>query len=214
MLVSKAASVTQVSSTVRRVACHLSSVGAPTHTLKSTFWIPDDCGQLCICKSGETKCSSSRCPKGMSCKQLPDKRMCQADNPQNCSIVTGMHFTTFDGHSYDFRDNCAYVLVQAKTNIKGSEPFDITISDASCHKRFYHSLTITLSIYNLRVVVGIGDADKVQVSTRSPVPLTLATQEITIFILNCSILRSMDCISLYHTHTIQDISLPTKHLHL
>uniref|UniRef100_A0A3Q2Z018 IgGFc-binding protein-like n=1 Tax=Hippocampus comes TaxID=109280 RepID=A0A3Q2Z018_HIPCM len=113
------------------------------HRLKSTFWIPDDCGQLCICKSGEPKCSLSRCPKGMSCKQLPDKRMCQADKPQNCSIVTGMHFTTFDGHSYDFRDSCAYVLVQATTNINGSEPFNITISDAS-------------------------DSDKVLVSTRSP----------------------------------------------
>uniref|UniRef100_A0A3Q2YAJ3 IgGFc-binding protein-like n=2 Tax=Hippocampus comes TaxID=109280 RepID=A0A3Q2YAJ3_HIPCM len=184
------------------------------HRLKSTFWIPDDCGQLCICKSGEPKCSLSRCPKGMSCKQLPDKRMCQADKPQNCSIVTGMHFTTFDGHSYDFRDSCAYVLVQATTNINGSEPFNITISDASCHKRFFHSLTLTLSIYNLKVVVGKGDSDKVLVNgLHKPLPYSHHTGHFTAYQTPSSLVIHVDMglqVTVYKTGTVM-VGLPSSY---
>ncbi|XP_049587088.1 IgGFc-binding protein isoform X3 [Syngnathus scovelli] len=124
------------------------------HRLDSTFWIPDDCGQLCICKPGGIKCKPSQCPKGTFCKRLPNKRMCQADKSLNCSIVNGRHFTSFDGHHYDFRDNCAYILVQTNANVNGLEPFRITISDSSCHNRLFHSQTLTLTIYNLEVVVG------------------------------------------------------------
>ncbi|XP_077431132.1 IgGFc-binding protein-like isoform X2 [Vanacampus margaritifer] len=132
------------------------------HPVNSIFWIPDDCGQLCICKPGETRCRPSQCPEGMSCKQLPNKRrVCQTDKPLNCSIVTGLHFTSFDGHHFDFRDSCAYILVQTNANINGLQPFNITISDASCHKRLFYSLTLTLSIYNLKIVVDKEDPGKV-----------------------------------------------------
>ncbi|XP_061531066.1 IgGFc-binding protein [Phycodurus eques] len=141
------------------------------HLLNATFWIPDDCGQLCICQPGETKCNSSQCPKGMSCKRLPKNRVCQADKPQNCTIVNGLHFTSFDGHHYDFRDNCAYILVQTNTTLNGFEPFNITISGASCHKRLFHSLDLTLSIYGLEIAVGKEDPDKVLVNgMHKPLP--------------------------------------------
>ncbi|XP_077384324.1 IgGFc-binding protein [Festucalex cinctus] len=135
------------------------------HPTNSVFWIPDDCGQLCVCKPGETKCSPSRCPEGMSCKRLPNrKRVCQTDKALNCSIVTGLHFTSFDGQHYDFRDSCTYILVQTNIHLNGLQPFNITISDASCNKRLYHSQTLTLSIYNLKVVVDKEDPGKVRVN--------------------------------------------------
>ncbi|XP_061677224.1 IgGFc-binding protein [Syngnathoides biaculeatus] len=153
----------------RRCGC-TDSTGKYYH-LNAAFWIPDDCGQFCICQPGKTKCSSSQCPKGMSCKRLPHKRVCQADRPQNCTVVTGLHFTSFDGHRYDFRDSCAYILVQTNSNLNGFAPFNITISDASCHKRFFHSLTLTLSIYDLEMVVRKEDPDKLFVNgLHKPLP--------------------------------------------
>ncbi|XP_057690269.1 IgGFc-binding protein isoform X2 [Corythoichthys intestinalis] len=141
------------------------------HRLNSVFWIPDDCGQLCTCKPGETKCNPSGCPKGMSCKQLPNKRMCQAVDPQNCTIVNGLHFTSFDGNHFDFRDNCEYVLVETNKNLNGLEPFYITIADASCHKRLFHSLTLKLSIYSSEVVLSKEDPDKLLVNgLHKPLP--------------------------------------------
>ncbi|XP_061919145.1 IgGFc-binding protein isoform X2 [Entelurus aequoreus] len=129
------------------------------HSLNSAFWIPDDCGQLCTCKPGEMNCSPSHCPKGMSCNKLLHKMVCQYDKPQNCSIVTGMHFTSFDGHRFDLRDSCAYIFVQTNANINGLVPFNITIADASC-KKFFHSLTLKLSAYGLEVVIGKEDPRK------------------------------------------------------
>lgn len=101
----------------------------------------------------------------MICKQLHHKRLCQPENPLNCTIVTGLHFTTFDGHHFDFRDSCSYSLVQTNTNLTGLTPFNITISDANCYKRFFHSLTLTLSMYGLEVVVKKNDPGMVLVST-------------------------------------------------
>lgn len=137
------------------------------HSLNSTFWIPDNCGQLCVCgpATGQVRCSPSQCPRGMVCKELHHKIVCQPEKPLNCTIVTGLHFTTFDGHHFDFRDSCAYSLVQTNSNLTGLTAFNITISDANCHKRLFHSLTITLSIYGLMVVLRKDDPGKVLVST-------------------------------------------------
>nr|XP_046255484.1 IgGFc-binding protein-like isoform X2 [Scatophagus argus] len=133
------------------------------HSLNSTFWVPDNCGQLCTCGpvTGEVHCHPAQCPRGMVCKQLHHKRVCQPESPLNCTIVTGLHFTTFDGCHFDFRDSCSYLLVQTKSNLTGLTPFNITISDASCHKRLFHSLTVTLSIYGLEVAVRKDDPGKV-----------------------------------------------------
>ncbi|XP_071325188.1 IgGFc-binding protein [Trachinotus anak] len=135
------------------------------HSLNSTFWIPDNCGQLCTCRppTGELHCHPIQCPRGMVFKQLHHKRLCQPEKPQNCTIVTGLHFTTFDGHHFDFRDSCAYSLVQTNANLTQLTPFSITISDASCYKRLFHSLTLTLSVYGLEVVVRKDDPGKVLV---------------------------------------------------
>ncbi|XP_030248331.1 IgGFc-binding protein-like isoform X5 [Sparus aurata] len=125
------------------------------HSLNATFWEPEDCGQLCVCgpATGEVHCHPAQCPGGTVCKQLHHRRVCQPENPLNCTIVTGLHFTTFDGYHFDFRDSCAYSLVQPKSNLTGQTPFSVTISDASCRKRLFHSLSLTLSIYGLDVAV-------------------------------------------------------------
>ncbi|XP_028281769.1 IgGFc-binding protein-like [Parambassis ranga] len=135
------------------------------HSLNSTFWIPDNCGQSCKCgpAAGEIHCSSDQCPRGMVCSQLGHRRVCQPEKPLNCTIVTGLHFTTFDGHHFDFRDSCTYSLVETNHNLTGVTPFRITISDASCYKRFSPSFTTTLSVYGLKVVVRKDEPGKVLV---------------------------------------------------
>ncbi|XP_041798261.1 IgGFc-binding protein-like [Chelmon rostratus] len=148
---------------VRPHQCGCTDSRGKYHSLNSTFWTPDNCGQLCTCgpATGEVHCRPAQCPRGMLCKQLHHKRVCQAEKPQNCTIVTGLHFTTFDGYHFDFRDSCAYSLVQTKSNLTGLTPFSITISGASCHKRLFHSLNLTLSIYGLEVIVRKDEPGKV-----------------------------------------------------
>ncbi|XP_041649020.1 IgGFc-binding protein isoform X2 [Cheilinus undulatus] len=154
------------------------------HSLNTTYWIPDNCGKVCTCgpAAGEVHCRSAHCPKGMVCKERHHKRMCQPEKPFNCTIVTGLHFTTFDGHHFGYRDSCSYSLVQTKSNLTGLTPFSITISDANCYKRFSHSLNLRLSIYGLEVMVGKSDPRKVFVDgLHKPLPFSHNTGHINVY---------------------------------
>lgn len=152
---------------IRPYQCGCTDSGGNYYSLNSTFWTPDNCGQLCECgpAAGEFHCRPAQCPQGMVCKQLHHKRMCEPEKPLNCTIVTGLHFKTFDGNHYNFRDSCAYSLVQTKSNLTELTSFNITISNANCHKRLFLGFTLTLSIYGLEVVVSKDDPGKVMVST-------------------------------------------------
>ncbi|XP_051261445.1 IgGFc-binding protein-like isoform X2 [Dicentrarchus labrax] len=148
---------------VRLNQCGCTDSRSKYYSLNSTFWAPDNCGQLCICgpAPGEVHCRPAQCPRGMVCMQLYHKRVCQPEKPRNCTIVTGLHFMTFDGYHFDLRDSCSYSLVQTNSNLTGLTPFSVTISDASCHKRLFHSLNLTLKIYDLEVVVRKDEPGKV-----------------------------------------------------
>ncbi|XP_061808679.1 IgGFc-binding protein [Nerophis lumbriciformis] len=183
------------------------------HSLNSAFWIPDDCGQLCTCKSGEMSCSPSHCPKGMSCNKLLHKMVCQYDKPQNCSIVTGMHFTSFDGHRFDLRDSCAYIFVQTNANINGLVPFNITIADATC-KKFFHSLTLKLSAYGLEVVIGKEDPGKLLIDgLHKHLPYSHHTGHVSAYRTPLSLVIHLDMglqVIVYKTGTVV-VVLPTSY---
>uniref|UniRef100_A0A3Q3EKG2 VWFD domain-containing protein n=1 Tax=Labrus bergylta TaxID=56723 RepID=A0A3Q3EKG2_9LABR len=145
--------ITSPTGCVRPHQCGCTESTGKYHSLNSTYWTPDNCGQLCTCgpATGEVHCQPAHCPRGMVCKQLHRKKMCQPEKPMNCTMVTGMHFTSFDGHHFDYRDSCSYSLVQTKSNVTELTPFTITISDAICHKRLFNSLNLSLSVYDLEV---------------------------------------------------------------
>ncbi|KAE8288669.1 IgGFc-binding protein Fcgamma-binding protein antigen [Larimichthys crocea] len=59
------------------------------HSLNSTFWAPDNCGQVCICGPaiGETRCHPAQCPRGMVCKQLHHKRLIVYNNIGTLMVI-------------------------------------------------------------------------------------------------------------------------------
>nr|XP_020511172.2 LOW QUALITY PROTEIN: IgGFc-binding protein-like [Labrus bergylta] len=169
---------------VRPHQCGCTDSTGKYHSLNSTYWTPDNCGQLCRCgpATGEVHCQPAHCPRGMVCKQLHRKKMCQPEKPMNCTLVTGMHFTTFDGHHFDYRDSCSYSLVQTKSNVTELAPFTISISDAICHKRLFNSLNLNLSIYDLEVVVGKHDPGKIFVDgLHEPLPYSHPTGHVNAY---------------------------------
>ncbi|KAM8825944.1 IgGFc-binding protein [Synchiropus picturatus] len=153
------------------------------HRLNTTFWIPESCGQLCVCsQAGTARCSPSHCPKGMVCKRGKNVDLCLPEKSLNCTIVSGLHFTTFDGDHFDFSDSCAYSLVQTHPDLKGLEPFNVTVSDASCHRRLFHSRSIKLSIHGLEFEVRKDDPGKLLVGgEHMPLPLAHHTGHVNAF---------------------------------
>ncbi|KAM9852133.1 IgGFc-binding protein-like [Aulostomus maculatus] len=196
--------------------CGCTDSGGKYHSLNTTFWTPEDCGQTCVCgpATGEVTCSPSQCPRGMVCKKRHHKRMCETESPMNCTVVTGLHFTTFDGHHFDFRDSCAYSLVQTNYNVTSLTPFNITFSDASCHKRFFHSFTLTLSVYGLEVTLTKTDPGRVVVNgLHKPLPFSHDKGHVTAYQTPSSLVIQADMglqLLIYKTGTMMVI-LPSSY---
>ncbi|SPP76371.1 hemocytin [Drosophila guanche] len=72
--------------------------------------IKEDCN-LCVCQAGNWKCSENGCES-------------------TCSVWGDSHFTTFDGHDFDFQGACDYVL--AKGAFENGDGFSITIQNVLC----------------------------------------------------------------------------------
>ncbi|XP_071062157.1 IgGFc-binding protein [Pseudochaenichthys georgianus] len=201
---------------VRPHQCGCTDSRGKYQNLNSTFWSPDDCGQICICgpATGEMHCRPAQCPRGMVCKQLQHKRLCQPDDSKNCTLITGLHFTTFDGRHFDFRDSCSYSLVKTKANLTGVTPFNITISDASCHKRLFHSLDLTLLMYGLELVVRKDEPGKVMVDGQyKALPYSHLTGHVYAYRTPSSIIIHTDVglqLIVYNTGTLR-VSLPSSY---
>ncbi|KAM3613584.1 uncharacterized protein V6R79_001825 [Siganus canaliculatus] len=199
---------------VRPHQCGCTDSRGKYHNLNSSFWVPDHCGQFCTCgpSAREVHCRPDHCPRGMVCRHQNQQRVCQPETPLNCTIVTGMHFTTFDGHQFDFRDSCTYSLVQ--TTSSHTEPFNITLSDANCHKRLFHSLSLTLSIYDLEVAVKKDDPVKVLFDgLQKPLPYTHQTGRVSAYRTPSSLLIHTDVgleLVIYNTGTLM-ITLPSSY---
>ncbi|KAM6995326.1 IgGFc-binding protein [Tautogolabrus adspersus] len=203
--------ITSQTGCVRPHQCGCTESTGKYHSLNSTYWTPDNCGELCTCgpATGEVHCQPDHCPRGMVCKQLHRKKMCQPEKPMNCTMVTGLHFTSFDGHHFDYRDSCSYSLVQTKSNITELTPFTITISDAICHKRLFYSLNLTLSIYDMEVVVGKHDPGKVFVDgLHEPLPYSHPTGHVNAYRTPSSLVIHTDVglqVVVYNTGTLMVI---------
>ncbi|ALC44456.1 Hml, partial [Drosophila busckii] len=72
--------------------------------------IKEDCNS-CVCQAGNWKCSTEGCESV-------------------CSVWGDSHFTTYDGHDYDFQGACDYVL--SKGVFDNGDGFTITIQNVLC----------------------------------------------------------------------------------
>ena len=68
--------------------------------------LQQDCN-LCVCQAAEWRCSTQVCGR-------------------RCSAVGDPHYTTFDGHQYDFMGQCSYTMVK-------HQDFEIINENHQCH---------------------------------------------------------------------------------
>ncbi|XP_029432759.1 IgGFc-binding protein-like [Rhinatrema bivittatum] len=75
---------------------------------------PDgQCGQECTCQDGgAVACKDFSCSPNEECKVVAGVQKCYAVGSATCSAIGDSHYSSFDGHNFDFQGHCTYALAK------------------------------------------------------------------------------------------------------
>lgn len=84
------------------------------HEIHDTFYPDESCQLHCVCVGhNQVQCTNHTCPNGRKCVIQDGHRACHASQPVKCTVMSGRHFRSYDGHNFDFNmGSCRYVLSQ------------------------------------------------------------------------------------------------------
>ncbi|KAM4825775.1 IgGFc-binding protein [Thomomys bottae] len=82
-----------------------------------SFYPGPDCSSLCHCQEGGlVSCEPASCSPHEVCQPSNGILGCVAMGDATCQASGDPHYTTFDGHRFDFMGTCVYVLAQTCGN--------------------------------------------------------------------------------------------------
>ncbi|KAJ8332931.1 hypothetical protein SKAU_G00418270 [Synaphobranchus kaupii] len=176
--------------------------------LNETFWSPGNCEDRCTCdpSSRTITCSRVPCAAGQRCQVFSGKRGCYPTNMVNCTLIGGLHFLTFNGYTFNFRDGHTYTLVKAPLNANGFVPFEVSIGNASGSSRLFHSLDLRVQVYEKDLVIAKDTPHRLTVhGLYRPLPYSFSSGQIVAYHSPSSITIQTDFglqVALYRTGMI------------
>ncbi|XP_069552328.1 IgGFc-binding protein isoform X1 [Brachyistius frenatus] len=92
------------------------------------FYPEDKCAEKCVCgENGAVSCQKATCHPGEVCKLVNGVKGCHPEGQGKCVASGDPHYTSFDGHRFDFQGTCVYVLAKVCDEDKGHlTPFTVT----------------------------------------------------------------------------------------
>ncbi|KYO37475.1 hypothetical protein Y1Q_0015725 [Alligator mississippiensis] len=77
------------------------------------FWGDDACSRHCVCdpQTRRVNCQQETCRRGEQCRVEKGIQGCYPANYSTCTSLGDPHYTSFDGHRFDFQGSCLYQLV-------------------------------------------------------------------------------------------------------
>lgn len=91
------------------------------------------CEQSCVCHAGgNVTCRNVSCGQDEECTFSGGVQGCfPRPKGAHCSVDGGSHYTTFDGHSFEFHGSCNYTLAQTCSLVeKDVEPFVVAVQSS------------------------------------------------------------------------------------
>uniref|UniRef100_A0A8C5U0J2 VWFD domain-containing protein n=1 Tax=Malurus cyaneus samueli TaxID=2593467 RepID=A0A8C5U0J2_9PASS len=116
------------------------------------FWGDNACRSRCRCDTelGMVVCEESGCKPGEVCTVVKGVRRCVANSRSICTATGDPHYTTFDGHRYDFMGTCIYLLAGLCSTDPTLIPFAVTVENNHRGSRLVSfTKAVTVEVYNM-----------------------------------------------------------------
>ncbi|XP_059813041.1 alpha-tectorin [Hypanus sabinus] len=124
------------------------------HSSQAKFWAADDCSVRCLCQGhGEVLCMNETCLEGEFCLVEHGVLGCYPKRAAVCTISRSNGLQTFDGASFDFRDEYAYTLLK----ICGSNNYNLSHFEIKLGRKkmmnasWIKSLTVKFPDYEIKM---------------------------------------------------------------
>ncbi|KAK2864906.1 hypothetical protein Q7C36_004060, partial [Tachysurus vachellii] len=110
------------------------------------FWFGQQCQFHCVCDgtSGFVNCSSSSCQDHEICHVIDGEYGCHPRPSATCSASGDPHYTSFDGHRFDFQGTCHYTLATVCNDTLGLPYFQVIARNEPWNGL---SVSITVEVY-------------------------------------------------------------------
>ncbi|XP_058260767.1 alpha-tectorin-like [Hemibagrus wyckioides] len=110
------------------------------------FWSGQQCQFHCACDgtSGFVNCSSSSCQEHEICHVIDGEYGCHSRPSATCSASGDPHYTSFDGHRFDFQGTCRYTLATVCNDTLGLPYFQVTARNEAWNGL---SVSVTAEVY-------------------------------------------------------------------
>lgn len=112
-------------------------------------------------------CKPASCGLGEECALLPSGQLgCQPTSTAECQAWGDPHYTTLDGHKFDFQGACEYLLsAPCRPPPEGTEFFKVTVANEHRGSQAVsYTRSVYLQIYGLNLTVSAHWPRQLQVS--------------------------------------------------
>ncbi|XP_071435827.1 IgGFc-binding protein [Pithys albifrons albifrons] len=136
------------------------------HRPGEEFWEDSSCRSRCRCdpELGMVVCEEARCKSGEVCAVVEGVRRCVATNYSVCVATGDPHYTTFDGHRYDFMGTCVYLLAGLCSADPTLVPFNVTVENNHRGNNLVSfTKVVTLEVFNISLSLSQEHPKKVKV---------------------------------------------------
>lgn len=132
------------------------------HRRDQPFWADEACTERCVCdRPGKpARCTPSSCGPLASCGLRKGERACLPYRLGYCTLESGRHFRTFDGHAFDFQGSCAYRMAGLCSGEAHLAPFEVQALNAGDAES---ALKVVVKVYDVTIEIGSRNDGQVKV---------------------------------------------------
>uniref|UniRef100_A0A8C9V9W4 Si:ch211-39f2.3 n=1 Tax=Scleropages formosus TaxID=113540 RepID=A0A8C9V9W4_SCLFO len=124
-----------------------------------SFWDGNECSSFCTCDgtTGTVRCTPSSCSYLESCRIVDGEYGCHP-LPEGVCLASGdPHYSTFDGHRFDFQGTCHYILASLCNLTDDIEAFEVAARNQPVSGRpVSFTAEVFINVYGHQVDISSG----------------------------------------------------------